>query len=245
VSLKTYLPTAELVTSAPLVELAGCVLRDLAAELRGAHDATCVRNYALGVGSEYDELGAGTHKGAMQAVAEAWGWLCANGLICHHVDHDEHWMTLTRLGRVVASKDSIVRWVEERELPASMLDEDLAGIALPLYRQGRFDTAVFEAFKAVEVAIRDAAGLGHDQVGVGLASKAFHPENGPLSDQSTEKGERVALMSLMCGALGSYKNPHSHRRVEIGAREAREMLVMASHLLCIVQARRALVMRQS
>lgn len=238
--LKDYLSTAEMVIAAPLVDLAGCVLQDLALTLQMAHDSTCARNYTIGIGIEYGQQGGGKHKGAMQAVAEAWAWLRANGFICNHVDHDEPWITLTRAGRAAASQTSFVQWVDERELPGHMINGELAASALPFYRQGRFDTAVFEAFKALEVGIRNAAGLGHDVVGVGLASKAFHPDDGPLSDRAAEKGERVALMNMMCGALGSYKNPHSHRKVQIGAREAREMLLMASHLLEIVNARRTL-----
>ncbi len=231
--LKAYLPTAELVANAPLEELAGCVLRDLASALQRPHDSTCARNYTLGIGVEY-----GQSKQAMQAVAEAWAWLHANGLICHHVDHEEQWITLTRLGRAASTTKAFAQWVEERELPGYMLTEQFRSNALPLFRQGRFDTAVFEAFKSLEVAIREAAGLGHDLVGVNLAHKAFNPDGGPLSDPTAEKGERVALMNMMSGALGSYKNPHSHRRVEIGAREAREMLLLASHLLGIVEDRR-------
>lgn len=239
--LKNYLPTAELVTSAPLVELAGCVLRDLAPNLQRDHDATCAHNYCLGIGKEYGQDRMGPHKQAMQAVAEAWAWLYSNGFICHHVDHGEQWMTLTRMGQAVSKAGGFAQWVEERELPSDMLETTLTTNALPFFRQGRFDTAVFEAFKTLEVEMRDAAGFGHDLVGVQLASKAFHPDEGPLADREAEKGERVALMNMMCGALGSYKNPHSHRRVEIGAREAREMLLMASHLLGIVQARRDLL----
>ena len=65
----------------------------------------------------------------------------------------------------------------------------------PLYSQGRIDTTVFEAFKALEVEMRSAAGLGGYLVGTTLAARAFHPENGPLTEVNAEKGERVVLMN--------------------------------------------------
>lgn len=76
-------------------------------------------------------------------------------------------------------------------------------------------------------------------IGTRLASKAFNPESGPLTDPAAELGERQALMNLMCGALGSYKNPQSHRRVGLDAAEAREMILISSHLLGIVESRRS------
>lgn len=235
--LKELLPTPESVLEAPLVDLAGCLLEQLRVQLVQRQDTTCCRNLIMGIGREYGDHGA-AHEGVAQACAEAWDWLYINGFIGQHADRDAGWFTLTRNGREAAKPGAFAQWVADQELPESMLQADLKGNALPLYRQGRFDTAVFEAFKTLEVAIRDAAGFGHDLVGVPLVSRAFSVEDGPLTDTATEKGERVALLNLMAGAIGSYKNPHSHRRVEITAAEAREMLLLASHLLRIVAARR-------
>jgi len=46
--------------------------------------------------------------------------------------------------------------------------------------------------KAVEVAVREAGGLGADELGVNLMRKAFHIDNGPLTDMNAERGERQA-----------------------------------------------------
>lgn len=69
--------------------------------------------------------------------------------------------------------------------------------------------------------------------------KAFRPENGPLANQSQPVAEREALMHLFAGAIGSYKNPHSHRTVTINDHtEAQEIVMLASHLLRIVDSRK-------
>lgn len=70
--------------------------------------------------------------------------------------------------------------------------------------------------------------------------KAFHPDNGPLTDTNAESGERRAMSDLFAGAIGAYKNPHSHRRVSLDdPDEAAEIILLANHLLRIVDGRRS------
>jgi phosphatidylserine/phosphatidylglycerophosphate/cardiolipin synthase-like enzyme len=70
--------------------------------------------------------------------------------------------------------------------------------------------------------------------------KAFHEKTGPLTDQSLPTAEREGFSHLFAGAIGAFKNPHSHRKVVIDdLRAAQRQLLLASQLLYIVDAAKA------
>jgi uncharacterized protein (TIGR02391 family) len=98
--------------------------------------------------------------------------------------------------------------------------------------RGECDVAVFQAMKAVEVYVREAGGFSAGDLGTDLMRRAFHEENGPLTDKTVEKNERQATSALFAGAIGSYKNPQSHRDVNLdNPDEAMEIVSLANHLV--------------
>lgn len=119
-------------------------------------------------------------------------------------------------------------------VPSLLFHPTITKKSFPALRREEYDTAVFRAFKAVEVEVRKLSRLPNAVVGTALMRKAFDPDHGPLTDNNAPVAERESLAHLFAGAIGSYKNPHSHRDVEIGYNEAFEMLLLASHLLQVL-----------
>lgn len=156
-----------------------------------------------------------------------------------NVDTDEDVYHPTRKG-VQLKEEQFQRLVGKWTLVPSLLFHRLiikkAYLAL---RREEFDTAVFLAFKEIEVRVRKLSKLPADLVGIQLVRKAFDVDSGPLSDPQVPRAEREALSHLFSGAIGCYKNPHSHRDVQLSFNEAFEMLLVASHLLQVLDRREA------
>jgi hypothetical protein len=68
----------------------------------------------------------------------------------------------------------------------------------------------------------------------------FHADTGKLTNLKAHKPEREALAHLFADAIGAWKNPVSHRGgVLTELREAQDQVMLASHLLRIVDPRQA------
>lgn len=174
------------------------------------------------------------------ALSEAWSWLVAQGLLVlvPNASNTPAYV-LSRRARKFADETEFSGFAASRMLQKDALHPRIAADVWMEFMRGKFDIAVLLAMKAVEVAVREVSSLSNDLYGVKLMREAFKPQSGPLTDLTTEGGEQEARMALFAGAIGSYKNPQAHREVNLDHPvEALEIIMLANHLLRIVEGRK-------
>jgi uncharacterized protein (TIGR02391 family) len=172
------------------------------------------------------------------ALSEAIEWMRNNLLAVPDLDQASGaWMVLTPTGQMFTRKSlDLVRL--RRALPEYLLHPRIRDVSLQIFMIGKFEASVFEAFKEIEIVIRDTCGYNAEQHGAPMVVKAFHNETGPLRLDSEVSSERQAMQNFMSGAIGLFKNPRSHRNTDLDDPiEAAELLIIASHIMRIVEAK--------
>lgn len=177
---------------------------------------------------------------AKQAFFEAWSWLESQALIIWANDYEgtQGWRRLSRRAEAFKDEGQFLAFTTGKELRPEMLHPSIAKDVWLDFARQKYDVAIFQAMKAVEIAVRSKSGAAEKDYGVSLMRSAFHIENGPLTDSSEPVAEREALLALFAGSIGRFKNPQSHRNVGVrDARDAIEVILLANHLLKILDSR--------
>ncbi|MDF1596181.1 MAG: TIGR02391 family protein [Acidimicrobiia bacterium] len=168
---------------------------------------------------------------AQRCLVEAVNWLVAKGLIARGTpgQSGSEAVFVTRLGQSVLEEGL------RRVNAAERLHEDLHHLLTKVRSQfllGEYELAAFAAMREVEIRVRELADADSALIGVKLMREAFKNDGGPLSDPNLDPGERVGVMELFAGAIGTFKNPPSHRQVDYtDPIEASEVVFLADLLM--------------
>jgi uncharacterized protein (TIGR02391 family) len=187
--------------------------------------------YPVGIGRTYQQRAA-----VDNALMESWQRLQSGGLIMQAPGQAPRMMTLSAKGRAAACGVNFEEIAVRQMLRREMLHAELQGAVYENFASGNYDTAVRDAFVQVEIAVREKAKLATTLVGVKLMREAFNPNTGNLTDMTLPVPERERVADLFAGAIGTFKNPLSHRKVGYtDPAPVIEELLFASRLLRFVR----------
>jgi uncharacterized protein (TIGR02391 family) len=246
IALSTLVPDADDLLSMEVEEVAGVFLIHLNS-YPNPGSSPVVQNNSISLFNLMNDLNAnppyaGKKDEVNLTLMEAWNWLQSEGFLIKDARQPADWYFISRRGRRLKSLDDFKAFQKASLLPKGQLHPLIAAKVYPAFLRGEYDTAVFQAFREVEVAVRSAGRFPDDLVGTSLMREAFRPANpnkpaiiqGKLTDTELPLAEQEGMMNLFAGAIGLYKNPQSHRNVPTEAIDAAEVIGFASHLLRIV-----------
>ena len=206
---KDFFPPIELALNMEPEELAPFLLR----HLKTVNHINRY-NYTLRTNSDLQEYAGERVETFQKRLMEAFIWLEREMFIAPMPDKQGDWGFITRRGEKALEEEDFNAYSYGRLLPSENLHPVIASRVKPLFLRGDYDTAIFRAFKAVEVAVRKKGGYAKSDIGTDLMRKAFNPKTGKLTNTHSEEAEKQAMSNLFAGAIGLFKNPTSHRDID-------------------------------
>ncbi|MFZ0963664.1 MAG: TIGR02391 family protein [Terriglobia bacterium] len=165
--------------------------------------------------------------------SEGLNWLVSKNLVARGTptNSDPNAIFITRLGKKVLEAGlEPVRAAERLDVALHASLERVKSQFL----LGEYELAAFAAMREVEIRVRELSCANSSLVGVKLMRKSFG-EGGKLADSELEPGERTGIMELFAGAIGTFKNPPSHRQVDYAnPTEASEVVLLADLLMRVL-----------
>ena len=228
---KDIFPPIETALDMEPEELAPFVLR----HLKKAGGKINRYNYSL-ISAEKKEYAGEYIDRFQRQLMEAFVWLEREMFLAPTPGEGGEWRFITRRGEKALEEEDFTAYVKGSLLSSGTLHPILVRKVKPLFLRGDYDTAIFQAFKIVEVQVRSKGGYSNSDYGTDLMRKAFHSETGILTNKKSEKAEKEAMSHLFTGAIGLFKNPSSHRFIEnITPEDAADLIRFANFLLKIIE----------
>jgi uncharacterized protein (TIGR02391 family) len=166
----------------------------------------------------------------LRCWSEALNWLVSNNLVARGTPNDSRpdAIFITRLGNKVLEEGlETIRAAERLDVALHARFERVKSQFL----LGEYELAAFAAMREVEIRVRELSGADSSLLGVKLMRKSFG-DGGKLADSELDPGERIGIMELFAGAIGTFKNPPSHRQVDYAdPTEASEVVLLADLLM--------------
>jgi uncharacterized protein (TIGR02391 family) len=140
------------------------------------------------------------------------------------------------VGQPAATESAGVHPFDERNIHT-----DISAVSLKLFDDGHYAQATFEAFKLIDISVKDISGI--EDTGFSLMMNAFN-ETGPkikLTDLVTmsDKDEQRGFRYIFAGAMAGIRNPRGHDNRTDPIDLCLDHLSVASVLLRTLESRKA------
>jgi len=172
------LPTSESILELEPEALGGYLLESLST---GKSEDLRLDNFVSRIRAHYKEDEVNS------ALLEAWAWLVREGFL---IPATNDTYLISRRGRQLKGRQDLEAYRNSNILPKESLHPVISDRVWPNFIRGEYETAVFQAFKEVEVAVRTAGGFQATDIGSDLIDKAFDYNFGLLIDMMLSEADR-------------------------------------------------------